>query len=108
MQNPGVDETFTFVKQFSVGGTVTGASLDIATDNTYSVVVNGSAVCSSADPDNFHLATQDVCNVTNLIAGTNTLEITVTNIGIPGSTPTENPAGLLYKLTYTTECSNGD
>ncbi|MBI2098280.1 MAG: VWA domain-containing protein [Candidatus Wildermuthbacteria bacterium] len=96
------NQTETFVKQFNVSGTsVSAASLMIATDNTYSVEVNGSAVCSSADENNFQLGTQDVCPVTNLVAGANTLEITVNNIGVGSSA---NPAGLLYKLSYTTAC----
>jgi len=93
------NQTETFVKQFSVSGTPVSASLDIATDNTYSVEVNGSPVCSSADANNFALATQDVCNVTNLVSGTNTIEITVNNLGVGNQSG--NPAGLLYKLSYT-------
>ena len=101
--DPGPDQTETFIKQFSVTGAIVGTpQLMIATDNTYSVVVNGSAICSSSDADNFHLGTQDVCNVTNLVSGINTIEITVKNIG--AGNQSTNPAGLLYKLTYETTC----
>jgi len=103
--NPDNDETFTFVKTFNLTGTVTSAILDIATDNTYSVEINNVATtCLDANANNFQFGTQDSCNVTPyLSAGNNTIEITVTNQGFPGGEQV-NPAGLLYKLTYSTAC----
>jgi hypothetical protein len=103
VENPGVNETFTFVKQFNVVGPVLGpAALNIATDNTYSVYVNGVLVGTDLNEDNFHLATQDSYVVTNLVSGSNTIKVVATNVGVGGSTSESNPAGVLYKLTYVT------
>ncbi|OHA08504.1 MAG: hypothetical protein A3B37_00170 [Candidatus Sungbacteria bacterium RIFCSPLOWO2_01_FULL_59_16] len=104
VQPPVAGETYTFVKTFNIAGSVVGASIQIASDNTYSVEVNNVVVCSSADATNFTLATQDVCVINNLVTGNNTLEITVANAG-GNSDPVFNPAGLLYKLTYEQTCS---
>jgi hypothetical protein len=94
--------TATFTRTFTVNGSSTSATLNIATDNTYTVSINGNPVGSSADGDNFTLATQDSYNVSNLLVdGTNTLTITVTNLPTPNVTdPAGNPAGLLYSLSW--------
>jgi hypothetical protein len=98
------NQSETFVKSFNVSGTLVSAVLDIATDNTYSVEVNGvPTTCASATADNFSAATQDSCNLAPyLTVGNNTIEITVNNIGLGNIS--SNPAGLLYKLTYETTC----
>lgn len=90
-----------FTKTFNIVGTPTGGTLQIAADNNYSVKVNGISVPVVFDQDNFQSSTQDSYDVSSmLVSGLNTIEITVTNleIGQDGS-PTNNPAGLLYKLS---------
>lgn len=105
VQAPVAGETYTFVKSFNVVGTVVSSSIQVAADNTYSVKINNTVVCSSADANNFTLATQDLCVVNNLVTGNNTIEITVTN-SASNPDPNINPAGLLYKLTYVEVCDN--
>src|SRR3989344_4468177 len=41
-----------------------------------------------------------------LISGANTIKFVVKNKGVPGGTPENNPAGLLYKLTIDGNCSS--
>lgn len=98
---PTTDETQTFTATFDLTNAPTGAVLDVAADNSYSVSV-GSLATSVTDENNFKPETQDTyTGITGLVAGTNTLTFTVTNKGVPGSTATDNPAGLLFKLTVT-------
>lgn len=109
-----VDEIVAFEKSFTVSGaTVLSAVLDIATDNSYAVFVDGTPVASDAADNNFQLATQDSHNLTaSVTTGTHTLRIEVKNVGAydAGS----NPAGLLYKLVVesetcpTPDCCAGD
>ncbi|TSC81661.1 MAG: periplasmic copper-binding protein, partial [Parcubacteria group bacterium Gr01-1014_20] len=102
VENPGVNETFTFEKSFTVTGSVTNATLAIATDNTYSVYVNNTLVGGDLNENNFQLGTQDSYPVTNLVSGSNTVKVVATNIGVSGASPSGNPAGVLYKLSYDT------
>jgi uncharacterized repeat protein (TIGR01451 family) len=109
--NPVVAETQTFRKQFGFTGTVTDAKLYVASDNSHSVVFNASSTAGDATENNFQLATQDVYDVTSLVAqGNNELKIAVTNMA-GDANPASNPAGLLYKLvisgrpTVDTDCS---
>jgi len=93
-------ETEVFTETFTVVGTPTGGSLMIATDNTYTVTINGNPLCADASVTNFTSETQDTCAIDadDLITGENTLEITVTNEA-HGDRPESNPAGLMYKLS---------
>ena len=100
VENPMETETYNFTRTFDVNGVVSLATLDIATDNTYRVYLNGEFVGEDLNENNFQLATQDQHDVTSfMVMGENTLVVEVTNIGVQGSTPQGNPAGLLYKLT---------
>jgi len=101
------DLTKTFTKTFTIVGTPTSGTLDIAADNNYSAKVNGSVVPVVFDQNNFQLATQDSYDVSAfLISGVNTIEIKVTNKEIgEDANPANNPAGLMYKLTvHNNEC----
>ena len=94
-----VDETQTFTKTFVWNGPVTGATLRLASDNMYSVTLNGTEVASSTDEDNFS-SVDTVINISdNIIQGTNTLAISVTNDANNQTTLAGNPAGLIYDLT---------
>jgi hypothetical protein len=104
-----VNATRTFTRTFSVIGTPTSGQLTLAADNFYKVWVNGILVGQDAAEDNYSIVGQDVYTISNLVAGTNTLKIEVTNLAVDGSTPESNPAGLLYSLVWSAkDCSNGD
>lgn len=108
------NETVAFEKSFTVAGaTVLSAQLDIATDNSYEVFIDGVPVAADANSVNFTLATQDIHNLTaNVTTGTHTLRIEVKNIGTYDTST--NPGGLLYKFVVesktcpTSDCCAGD
>jgi hypothetical protein len=109
VNTPESDLTESFFDVFTVTGTPTGGTLDIATDNTYEAYLNGEKIgestggLSGTDGNNFQIGTQDVIPTEiialHLVSGQNTLEIHVKNVAEGGSTAISNPAGLLYKLT---------
>jgi hypothetical protein len=103
----GPNEVVAFEKGFTVtGSTVLSAVLDIATDNSYEVFIDGSPVVSDASATNFTLATQDTHNiVADVTPGAHTLRIEVKNIGSYDADV--NPAGLLYKLVVDSETCGG-
>ena len=91
-----VPDTTTFTKHIVLTGTPTSATLEIAADNTYTVLVNGVAPsCDGSQLDNF--STTDTCAIT-LQSGDNKLIFTVTNTD-GSSDPQGNPAGLQYKVS---------
>ena len=101
------DLTKKFTRTFSIVGTPTSGTLEIAADNHYTAKVNGNVVPVVFDENNFQLGTQDSYDISSyLVSGSNTIEIEVTNkeIGENGD-PAANPAGLLYKISLTNnEC----
>ncbi len=109
VESPANDADLTkrFTRTFSIIGTPTGGTLDIAADNHYTAKVNGNLLPVVFDENNFQLGTQDSYDISSyLVSGSNTLEIEVTNkeIGESGD-PAANPAGLIYKLSLTNnEC----
>ena len=85
----------TFQKKFGFIGTVTSATLEVASDNTHSAVVN----IAPAHIGGSSFGTPVPYNVASEIKqGNNELNITVTNL-VGASNPQDNPAGLKYKLT---------
>ncbi len=91
------NEAVTFTKTFEVSGTPTSGSIIVGADNTYEASLNGTEFGSSTNEYNYNAAGADTYNVSSLLqSGTNTLTITVHNIGVGSES---NPAGLLYKLT---------
>ena len=103
------DETVAFEKSFTVtGATVLSATLDVATDNSYAVFIDGTPVASDVADNNFQLATQDTHDLTaDVTPGTHTLRIEVKNVG--AYNVASNPAGLLYKFVVLSEtCTDGD
>lgn len=96
-----VDEVVTFERSFTATGTVLSATLDIATDNSYKVFIDGVEVAADASATNFTLATQDTYDLmTDVTPGTHTLRIEVKNHGTYNAS--SNPAGLLYKFEIET------
>ena len=104
-----ITDTETFIKTFNVTGTPDSGTLDIASDNFYKVWVNDVFVGEEqTNENNFQLATQDNYNVTSLLVnGSNTIKIEATNKGVEESDFESNPAGVLFKLTWTAKnCEN--
>lgn len=95
----------TFTRTFTIVGTPTGATLDIATDNSYVVSVNGHAIGFDATEFNYISGGQDTYSIpaSSLVSGVNVITFTVTNWAMEGGTMAINPAGLLYKLTVNSE-----
>ncbi|NTV22232.1 MAG: hypothetical protein HGB03_01515 [Candidatus Yonathbacteria bacterium] len=96
--NPGQEETVTFTKHITIPGTITGASITIATDDTYQAFINGHFIGNSNTLDNYTAGNEDFYDITSLVqSGDNELSIVVLNMsGNPD--PTLNPAGLRYRL----------
>lgn len=106
--DPTVDETQTFTDTFTILGTpLADAALTLAADNQYAVSVNGNPVagCSSTGEFNYGATTNCVVPMAMLVNGANTISFTITNMALAGSSAETNPAGVVYKLTYTeNEC----
>jgi len=95
-ENPRDGDTYTFKKMFNwTGGTVLAGDLEIATDNSYEIKLNGSPVASDATIDNF--SSSDSHNLSGSVQnGLNTLEVTVENWPWDTDDSHTNPGGLLY------------
>jgi choice-of-anchor C domain-containing protein len=95
-----VAKTDVFTKTFTATSTSSTATLNMSADNGYVIKVNGITIATqNVDPANeFNYSTVHTYNLTNLIAGTNTLEVDVTNFGRAGTTFANNPGGLVYSL----------
>ncbi|HWA32372.1 MAG TPA: peptidoglycan-binding protein [Candidatus Paceibacterota bacterium] len=105
--DPVNETTKIFTRDFNISGTPKDSLLEIASDNTYDVSVNGHEVCSSSDLTNFTADTQATCSIpaSDLLTGSNTITFTITNQYFPNGTVKLNPAGLLYKLIIN-DCGN--
>jgi hypothetical protein len=102
-QNP---TSQTFERNFQITGTPLDATLTIAADNTYDVKVNGHQECSNLTEFNYGATVNCTIPAADMVTGWNSLDITVTNKPIEGSTGANNPAGLSYKLvTHDNQCS---
>ncbi len=101
-----VDKWVTFKRTFNVNGDPQSGALNVASDNSYEVWVNGNLVGSDASENNHSSA--DSWDVSSyLIDGSNTLEIRVKNWALPNSPQTNNPGGLLFALSWTAkDCDN--
>lgn len=100
---PGASETQTFKKNFEVTGTPTSATLFLAADNGAKVFINGDVVLDQLagldDSDkNYDDPAEEVDILSYLVAGENTIEIVVTNLGYDTTDPEVNPAGLNYRI----------
>ncbi len=96
---PEVDQTSVFTKTFNVSGTVSSASIDLSADNGYVLKVNNVQVDDKfAYEFNYNTTTHyDLSSY--VVSGANTLEVTIKNFALAGSSEYTNPAGLLYKAT---------
>lgn len=100
--------TKVFTKTFSVVGTPLDSTLEVAADNTYTVMVNGNTLdtgTSGTDENNFAVADMWTIPASMLMTGSNTITFTVENQSKPEGYTGVNPAGLLYKITlHQNEC----
>lgn len=97
--DPVNGETVTFTKNFNITGTPTAASIVIASDDTFRASLNGTAFGSSSALDNYSAGNERTFDISSLVrTGSNSLIITVQNIGTGDTDPELNPAGLRYKL----------
>jgi len=93
--NATTGDTVQFQRSFYIPGTPTGGTLRISADNSYTVKLNGTTLGSDGNWQN--VVSYDV---SAFLLNSNLLEITAANQPTPGSTSTENPAGLIYELSY--------
>jgi hypothetical protein len=96
-------QTEAFTKSFTIAGAPLSGAIDLASDNGFVLIVNGTTVDTKqddpADEQNYlSVAHYDLSPY--LHAGANTLEIDVTNFGRAGTTFKNNPGGLIYQLSY--------
>ncbi len=100
---PSSAETKTFKKAFSLTGTVTGASLSIAADNTYRFSLNGTEVVASPENGGANYASANTVSVPPALfaQGANEIRVEAGNLAAPTEDPHANPAGLFYRLDVT-------
>lgn len=102
VENPTQEETYTFRKSFTWSGGISSATLTVAADNTFAALLNSVSVGSGAG---FAAGDERTFDVTaDIQQGTNTLEVQTTNLAYQGSAY-DNPAGLLYRLDVTGQCT---
>ncbi len=89
------DVTYTFENQFGFVGTVTSATLYVASDNGHDAALNSGTTHTFGSSFN-NVQIYDVA--ADIAQGDNELNVTVTNAGPQGNYG-GNPAGALYKLT---------
>lgn len=96
--HPDQQETKDFTKEFTIAGTATGVTLDVAADNGFTFWVNGTQVAADSTEFNYSLVKTYTIDPTMLVNGVNTVKMEVVNFA-GNSDPESNPAGALYKLT---------
>ena len=98
--DPSTTSTRTFIKEFDLDGSVSPATLWLASDNSNKVWVNGEQLSPEASGEyNFKPGQETEYDVSGkLHIGVNEIEVEVTNWAQPGGTWDSNPAGLLYRL----------
>lgn len=103
VDDPLLDQTFTFNRTFYWFGPADTANLQIAADNLYWVSLNGNLIATSPHDHTFN--DPQLINLTgSIVNGANILEIRVENVPNTAD-PQDNPAGLLYKLSISaTSC----
>lgn len=107
VQHPTQDETFSFIKKFTVSGIASSSSLVLAADNNYSVSLNGHLIGSNDQEFNYKNDATYVVDPAYFYNGMNTLIFTIKNIGLENATPQSNPAGVVYSLSVSSRsCPN--
>ncbi len=106
--NPTQEETKVFIKKFSLDAEPISASISVAADNGYSLVVNDQLVTTRLAQSNYDHPAVYTHFASLFHPGTNTIKLTVKNFAMPDGTPETNPAGVLYKVTFlgSADCAN--
>jgi hypothetical protein len=105
VQTPDEEETFTFEETFTVTD-IDNATIEVAADNGYKVMVNGVEVIDRTSVgNNFgdHTVLPPIDISTELISGENTVQVVVTNNATANSNARSNPAGALFKIVVNAE-----
>jgi hypothetical protein len=97
VENPTEDETYGFMKEFSIYGTVSSAALQVAADNSYKVWINDCFYEESLIEDNYSQEDTYIVSESCLKDTGNVIKFKVKNWA-GNSDPEKNPAGLLYRL----------
>ncbi len=106
--NAEVAETTQFQKTFDVpatAATVVG-TVELAADGAWICEVNGKLV-GVETAENTYQTPLKISLAGKLVPGSNTWACTVTNPGKTGSTPENNPAGLVYRLNIQAYAQGG-
>ena len=107
VDDPSVNEAFTFKKTFTVNGPIASTTLTLNADNSYTAWVNGVQVADNPNEENYFTSDTATVDITVLLhAGTNTFMATVANFGMASSSPQTNPGGLLYSITTNGSCGS--
>jgi hypothetical protein len=98
-------QTVVISKSFTFYGDPSKANLLVYVSYQFSLKVNGiPTTCQAVNSASTNFINCDITSF--LITGYNTLVFTVTSQAVPGSTPQQNPAGLVYQLTITYPVKN--
>ena len=99
VSNPSIDQTNTFTRTFTWNGPVTSASMKFAADNFYNVKLNGNLVGDNQLLLTANFQSDHQTDVTAyIVQGLNTITFVAKNFGINGSSPADNPAGIIFRL----------
>ncbi len=107
-----VDTSYTFKKEFTWLGPISGSDLTMAvgSDNGVQVYLNDVLIGSNTGEFGYLQGSMlhiPAANITgNIIQGNNVLKFVVTNMALPNGTPFGNPAGLIYKFHIDGNCGD--
>jgi hypothetical protein len=106
VESPVISETAVFSKTFDISGSPASSVLSIAGDDYFTVYVNGREVASEFGEGNFLVAHDYTLDPTLFHSGINEIKIEVINAKYfydEGATAYNNPAGVTYALTVTSQ-----
>lgn len=107
--NPTQDETKVFIKKFTLDTQPLSAIISVAADNGYSLVVNDQLITNRLALESNYGTPANFIHFAHLFhPGVNTVKLTVKNFAMSGGTPETNPAGVLYRITFSgsSDCAN--
>jgi uncharacterized repeat protein (TIGR02543 family) len=122
--NPEAGDVVYFERSFDIPNAPTNATLRITCDNGYEAYMNSNFLGWAQLTDYTGIPWEDSDLTDNWVSssgwqsvetyyptlqiGTNTLEIRAANEQTTGGTPTTNPGGVIYELTYEYHCTASD
>ncbi len=94
------ETTKDFSRNFNILGTPKASTLEMASDNSFTVWVNGFELGTDPSEFNYFAPTHTYAIPAALLnTGSNSIAFRVTNFAMENGTPLTNPGGLLYKVT---------